>query len=175
MRLISKHLLVRGIPSHPMPWISKISMKFSQLQTFPQCTEMAQMGLMGWRERALQDDLGIAQKGAKVPGVVRLQEGQRGRLVPEHILPVRVIADAGVPPFAPEPRSHRRSRLQFPARPSLVSVIPEQFPHRGANPLHRGPGPPEISPKHLSLQTILLGRPHKGNLAGGGLIWALCV
>lgn len=48
----------------------------------------------------MQDDLGVAQKGAEVPGVVRLQESNRGRLVPEHVLPVRVIADAGVPPLS---------------------------------------------------------------------------
>lgn len=50
----------------------------------------------------MQDDLRVAEECADVPGVVDLQEGQRSRLVPEHVLPVGVITNARVTPLAPE-------------------------------------------------------------------------
>ena len=75
------------------------------------------------RERALQDDLGVAEEGADVPGVVDLQEGERSRLVPEHVLPFRVIAHARVTPLSPETRPHRLCRLHLPVRFFLASAI----------------------------------------------------
>lgn len=117
------HIRLLANQRHALPPNAQEVARCSRVQTYTLCTS--------GRERALQDDLGIAQKGAEVPGVVRLQEGQRGRLVPEHVLPVRVVADAGVPPFAPESRPHRRSRLHLPVRPSVAPVIPDHFAHGG--------------------------------------------
>lgn len=69
---------------------------------------------MSMRARTLQHDLGVGEEGGGEPGVVRAQERQRGRLVPEHVLPVGVVAQAGLAPLPLEPRPHRLCRLHRP-------------------------------------------------------------